>query len=44
MAAEDEIDVMMLFQLIKDVGGMGEEQSVAVLIPRGKAIKISSVE
>jgi len=44
MAAEDEIDVMMLFQLIEDVGGMGEEQSVAVLIPRGKAIKISSVE
>ena len=44
MPAEDEIDVMMLFQLLKDVGSMGEEQGVAVLGARGKAIKISSVE
>ena len=44
MPAEDEIDMMMLFQLLKNVGGMGEEQRVASLGPGRKAVQIRPVE
>lgn len=44
MPAEDEIDVMVLFQLFKNVGGMGQKQSVASLSSWRKAVQIRPVE
>jgi hypothetical protein len=44
MPAEDEIDMMVLFKLLKDVGGMSEEQGVTVLGSGREAIQIGSVE
>lgn len=34
MSAEDQIDSMVVFQLIEDVRGMGQQQRVAVLRAR----------
>jgi hypothetical protein len=41
---KDEIDVMVLFELFKDVGGMSQEEGIAVFGTSRKAIQIGSVE
>lgn len=44
VSTEDEIDVMVLFELFKDIRGVSQKEGIAVFGTRRKAIQIGSVE
>ncbi len=44
MAAEDEIDSVVVFQLIEDVRCMGEQDGVAVLCAWRQAAQVGSMQ
>ena len=44
MAAEDQIDGMMVFQLIEDVWRMGQQQGVTVLCARRQTAQVGPMQ
>jgi hypothetical protein len=44
MSAEDQVDSVVVFQLVEDVRGMGEQEGVAALYARRQAAQVGSMQ